>query len=167
MNETEDTQVAPTASSATDDTHPFDGLLASIRAAVAADASPEARANGAIACRSLLTALEARPGEPLTARSPKALPEASASPIASLLAQLRSMPRDKMFELLKQLATSPKSPLEGILARLAGMPREQLVELVNKQLRVLAPAGTPLQLPTGPRFHLIPIPQPRRPGGGA
>jgi hypothetical protein len=69
------------------------------------------------------------------------------------------MPRDKMLELLKQLATSPRSPLNGIVARLAEIPREQLIELINQQLRAMAPASAPIQPPAGPRFHLIPIPQ--------
>ena len=171
MSDPQATQATSPPADATEGSHPLDSVFASIRAAVAADASPEARAIGVIACRSILTALEANAGEPLAAPRPTAAPPTSpvagspTSPIAALLAQLASMPRDQMFELLKQLATSPSSPLTGILAQLSEMPREQLVELINKKLRALAPGGAPVPPPGGPRFHLISIPPlPRRSG---
>lgn len=159
MSDTEETQATPGASSAIENPHPLDDLIASIRAAVAVDASPDVRANGAAACRSLLAALETQAGQPLTMTRQPASSSAPRSPIAVLLAQLRLMPRDKVGDLLTQLVTSPKSPLDGILAQFAAMPREQLVDLINRQLRALAPAGAPLRSPAGPRFHLISIPQ--------
>jgi hypothetical protein len=167
MTDIEGPQAAPSATGETAGTQPLDSLVASIRAAIVPDATPETRAIAATACRALLTALETNAGEPLTTAQPTpASPASPTSPIVGLLARLASMPRDQMFDLLKQVATSPGSPVGGILKQLAGMPREQLVELVNKQLRALAPAGAAIQPPAGPRFHLIPIPQASRPGGG-
>lgn len=103
--------------------------------------------------------LTAEPHQPAAAA-----PTPAASPIAGLLAQFASMPRDKLFELLKQLLTSPRSPVGGILSQLAQMPREQLIELVNQRLRSLAPASAPVSPTAGPRFHMIPIPQAARRG---
>jgi hypothetical protein len=110
----------------------LDDLIASIRAAVARDASADARAIGATACRSILTALEAQAGQPLAAA-----PSAPASPVASLLTSL------------------------------ASMPREQLLDLVISKLRAALPPGTPTAVAGAPRFHLIQIPQMRPPGGGS
>jgi hypothetical protein len=160
MTDTPEPQAPALPASAPESSHPLDSVIASIRTAVATDASPEARAIGVTACRSIMAALEGKAGEPLGAPRPTATPPPASptSPIAMLLSQFASMPRDKMFEALKQLATSPSSPLGGILAQLAEMPRDQLVQLINQKLRGIAPAGTPVSPPSGPRFHLISIP---------
>ena len=71
----------------------MDELIESIRAAVAAEASPEARAAGANACRTILTALEAVAGEPLTSAV------ATPSPIAAAVAMLRGVPPDQLLDL--------------------------------------------------------------------
>lgn len=74
----------------------MDNLLESIRAAVAADASPEARAAGASACRTFLTALEGTVGQPLGAivATPPMVP-----PIADIVAALRGVPSDQLLDL--------------------------------------------------------------------
>src|SRR5262245_1817611 len=78
----QDTPSEPSPSEA-DVAPPLTTLIGAIRSAVAPGASPEARAAGATACRSILTVLEAKPGEPLAAApGPATLPT---SPIASLL----------------------------------------------------------------------------------
>lgn len=70
-------------------------LINSIRAAVADGASAEARAAGIAACRTLLNALDAKPGEPLgpTATTPT-------SPIAAMAMALRGVPPDQLLDLL-------------------------------------------------------------------
>lgn len=121
-----------------DITPPFAAMIAAIRSAVAPNASPQARSAGASACRSILIILEAKPGQPLIV-APPALPQPQ-SPLSSLLSQ------------------------PGLLNQLAAMSREQLLDLLRK----VTGAGSPrTQSPaTGaPRFHLIQIPQVRRPGG--
>lgn len=118
---------------------PLAALLAAIRSAVVQGASPEARAAGATACRSILTVLEAKPGHPLAAEPQR--PASPASPIAALLKQ------------------------PGFLAQLAAMSREQLLDLL-KQATGAMPARPQTPSSGAPRFHLIQIPQMRRPGGG-
>jgi hypothetical protein len=113
-------------------------LIAAIRAAVTRTATAEARAGGAIACRSLLTVLDAKPGQPLgAAPQPAGSPS---SPIASLFSQ------------------------PGFLSKLAAMSRDQLLDLV-KQITGAQPARTASPTSAGPRFHLIQLPQARRPDG--
>jgi hypothetical protein len=119
---------------------PLAAMIASIRSALAPNASPQARTDGAAACRSILTVLDAKPGQPLTGTPPTSTQPQS--PLASLLSQ------------------------PGLLAQLAAMSREQLLDLVKK---VTGAASPQPQSPTSgvPRFHLIQIPQVRRPGGGS
>lgn len=50
-------------------TFPAAGRADRLRAAVAKRASPEARAAGATACRSILTVLEAKPGQSLASNA--------------------------------------------------------------------------------------------------
>lgn len=117
---------------------PLVSLIASIRTALTRGASAEARAAGATACRSILTVLDAKPGQPLAA-SPQPLmaPASPASPLASLLSQ-------------------------PVLSRLAAMSREELINLL-KQVTGAMPARAPTPSTAAPRFHLIEIPQVRRP----
>ena len=72
----------------------MDQLIETIRAAIAPDASAEARAAGAQACRTILAALDAASGQPLAAASP--IP---ASPIASIVGALRGVPPDQLLDL--------------------------------------------------------------------
>lgn len=69
-------------------------LLEAIRAALAADASPEARTAGATACRTILTALDATAGEPMTAAV-----AAPPTPIAQIVGALRGVPADQLLDL--------------------------------------------------------------------
>jgi hypothetical protein len=68
-------------------------LLDTIRTAIAADASAEAKQAGAAACRTLLAALEAKAGDPLVSASAP-----TASPIANAIAMLRGMPVDQVLD---------------------------------------------------------------------
>lgn len=73
----------------------MDELLDTIRTSMAADATAEAKVAGATACRTLLAALETKPGEPLVATpTPTA-----ASPIANAISMLRGVPVDQLLDL--------------------------------------------------------------------
>jgi hypothetical protein len=128
----------PASSEVDDIAPPLAALLASIRVAVGPNASPDLRSAGASACRSILTVLDAKPGQPLTGGL--AAPTQPASPLASLLSQ------------------------PGLLTKLAAMSREQLLDLL-KQVTGAASQRTQSPATGGPRFHLIQIPQIRRPPG--
>ena len=72
-----------------------DNLIETIRAALAPDATPEARAAGVTASRAVLTALGAEPGQPL------APPPVQIGPTANAIAGLiRSTPPDQLLDLL-------------------------------------------------------------------
>ena len=84
-----------------------------IRAAVANNATPEARAAGAQACRTLLAALEATPGQPI-----EAAPQPGA-PLQAIVAALRGMP--------------PEQVLDVAIARLkAALPADTAVEAMPR-----------------------------------
>lgn len=132
------TAAAEPAPAAPDDiAPPLGALITAIRNAVAKGASPEARAAGAMACRSIATVLEAQPGQPMT------VPQQPASPASSIAA------------LLKQ---------PGFLNQLAAMSREQLLDLL-RQFTGATPARPQSPTSGAPRFHLIQLPPPRRPDG--
>jgi hypothetical protein len=119
---------------------PLASLIASIRAAVIPSASSETRAAGANACRSVLTVLEAKPGQPLAPTPQRTPPAAQASPLAALLSQ------------------------PGLLSKLAAMSRDELIALL-KQITSAMPARPITPLTAAPRFHLIEIPSARPPDG--
>lgn len=113
-------------------------LIETIRVAVQSDASEEAKHQGALACRTILTALDAKPGEPLVPpRDPNA-----AQPSAAVA---QSVP---VIEPLQVAA---------IVGALRGMPAEQLLDLAIARLRAALPkdATTPTIAPV--KFQIIPI----------
>jgi hypothetical protein len=71
----------------------MDNIIQSIQAALAADATPEARSAGVAACRAVLGALEARPGVPMESAQP------SSSPVAAIVASLRGVPVEQLLDL--------------------------------------------------------------------
>jgi len=74
----------------------MENLLESIRAALASDATPEARGAGIEACRAILTALGATAGEPLV--PPR---QVDVGPIAhSIATVIRSTPPDQLLDML-------------------------------------------------------------------
>lgn len=73
----------------------MDNVIDSIRAAIAGDATPEAKAAGATACRAILAALEGTPGQPLAA--PITIPPAAQ--IASAVSALRGVPAEQLLDL--------------------------------------------------------------------
>jgi hypothetical protein len=87
--------------------------LDAIRAAVAADATEEAKAAGVAACRTILGALEARPHEPLVAA------KQPADLIAAAVSLMRSVPAEQLLDLM--------------IARLrAALPADQAVSAVQR-----------------------------------
>jgi hypothetical protein len=106
-------------------------LIDAIRAAVAEDATVEAKQAGAQACRTILAALETEPGQPL-ADAPAAV---AASPGA----------------------TAPANPF----AALAGLDLDRALDLVIARLRAALPeekrAG--LSARPGMRIQLVPVPK--------
>ena len=119
---------------------PLASLIASIRAAVTPSASAEVRTAGANACRSILTVLEAKPGQPLAATPQRTSSTAQASPLATLLSQ------------------------PGLLSKLAAMSRDELIAVL-RQITGAMPARPTTPTTAAPRFHLIEIPSVRRPDG--
>ncbi|MCW5803918.1 MAG: hypothetical protein KIT31_16205 [Deltaproteobacteria bacterium] len=72
-------------------------LIETIRAALAAEAAPEARAEGIAACRSVLAALGAEARDPDAAAPPKIDVGPTAAAIAALV---RSTPPDQLLDLV-------------------------------------------------------------------
>jgi hypothetical protein len=108
-------------------------LIEQIQVAVASDATDEARAAGAQACRTILAALEATPGEALA--SPAAAPQAPTA--------------------------QPHIPAEVVRAAvtaLRGMPVEQLLDLAISRLRAALPPGADVAPIKPPAFQLVPVP---------
>ena len=106
-------------------------MIASIRSALTPNASPQARSAGAMAAQSILTVLEAKPGQPLTTALPA--PTRPLSPLATLLSQ-------------------------PSLNRLAAMSREELINLLKQVTGAVSPQ-TQSPASGAPRFHLIQIPR--------
>jgi hypothetical protein len=92
-----------------------DELMSAIRTALATDASPEARATGASACRAILRGLE-------PAQLRNAAPPSSPSSPASMLAG---------------------TPLGAALGALNSVPREQILEFLVSGLRAVLGHGSP------------------------
>ena len=113
-------------------TPPLARMIASIHAALSRGASAEARAVGATACHSILTVLEAKPGQPLAATPPPA--NVPTSPLTALLSQ------------------------PGLLSKLAAMSREQLLDLL-KQFTGAMPTAAQAPASAGPRFHIVEVPR--------
>jgi hypothetical protein len=69
-------------------------LLESIQTALAPGATDDMRAAGIAACRSILTALEATLGEPMTVA-----PVAPPTPVTAIVGALRGVPPDQLLDL--------------------------------------------------------------------
>ena len=107
----------------------MEALIESVRAALAGDAGEEARAAGADACRTILTALDAKPGEPMAA---------PASAIASA-------------------APAPGLPVAAIVSAPGSMPTDQLLEAAIARLRAALPPGTDIPRAAPLKFHIVPL----------
>lgn len=72
-------------------------LLEAIRAAIATDASAQTRAAGAHACRTILTALETKPGETMPVTAP--VGDSPTTQIAQMLGTLGGVPAEQLLDL--------------------------------------------------------------------
>jgi hypothetical protein len=72
----------------------MDALIEAIRVAVAPDAPNDARAAGAAACRTILTTLDAQPGEQMVTA---VLPEPAQ--LATLIGAMRGVPTEQLLDL--------------------------------------------------------------------
>lgn len=90
----------------------MEALLETIRLATANDATDEVRAAGATACRTILIALDAKPGDPLLPPTAPVVPD---SPIAAVVAGLRGVPVDQLLDLaiakLRTLVPADVTPI--------------------------------------------------------
>jgi hypothetical protein len=69
-------------------------FIEAIRVAIAPDATAEARATGATACRAILSALDATPDEAMSAA-----PVAAISQATAIIGALRGVPPDQLLDL--------------------------------------------------------------------
>ena len=107
-------------------------LIEAIHVALQPDATDEAKHQGALACRTILTALETREGEPRAA--PKEGPTAPEPPIG-------------------RPAIEPQQ-VAAFVAGLRGLPPEQLLERAIMALRAAMPAAAvPTVAPL--KFHIV------------
>jgi hypothetical protein len=86
-------------------------LFDAIRAATAPDANDDTKAAGADACRAILRALEAKPGEPLV-QDP-----APTTPVQTVIAALGSVPPEQLLDLAiakLKAALPPGTELEPV-----------------------------------------------------
>lgn len=104
-------------------------MIETIRVAVQSDASDDAKHQGALACRAILTVLEAKPGEPLN--TPSAAP-ATPPPIGP-----------------PQIA--------AIVGAFRGMDPDQLLDLAITRLRAALPADAAVPTVAPLRFQILPI----------
>lgn len=109
----------------------LDELITSIRAAVLPEASAQARAAGAAACRTILAALDTPVGQPLANAPPAAT--SPISPLRGLLSQLASMSREEIFEFLRDKFPAGASP--GKATQPPAAPRFPLIPLPQVPLR--------------------------------
>jgi hypothetical protein len=89
----------PDDNDTSDTAHRTDELVAAIHAALASDASPDARSAGASACRAILRELEPAPprnGAPPS--SPASM--LTGTPLGAALGALTSIPREQVLEFL-------------------------------------------------------------------
>lgn len=105
----------------------MDPLIQTIHAAIAPDASDEAKHQGALACRTILATLEPRPAQPPT-------PVASAAQITALVGALRGMPLDQLLDMA--IDRLRKAVLNAGTAPAASPLQFQMVPVAS-----LAPSG--------------------------
>ena len=113
----------------------MDTLIEAIRVALLPDATDEAKHQGALACRTILTALDTKKGEPIAASTESPTPSPPPTPPAFQPEQVAA-----------------------IVGALRGMSPEQLLDLAISRLRAALPANvapTPVAPPI--RFQIIPV----------
>jgi hypothetical protein len=112
----------------------MDDLIEAIRAACASDASDDIKERGAQACRTILTALDAKAGEPLAALTPTPTEPAASAETVPAGAQIAAL-----------------------VGALKGVPPEQLLDMAIARLRAALPKDTSAPVVAPVRFQIIPI----------
>ena len=132
-------------------------LLETIRAAIAASANDEARAAGAHACRTILTVLEAKPGEPLATTAPE-VATTQASSIIDVVAG------DAASTDVPAAPTAGADPgqIASMISALRGIPVDQLLDLAIARMRAALPKGIEVPRPEPVKFHIIQLPRVKR-----
>jgi hypothetical protein len=165
----------------------MEDLLTLIRAASGAGATSETRHAAASACRTLLQALEAAPGDALAGQAPPTAahvepvaprdaeqPQLVIPPVAVPAAALAGPVASAHSSVVGALPDAPSRSIDptavaAIVASLRGIPPEQLLDIAIARLRAAlppAPAMAPVAQPL--RFQLVPVPaqsSPPRRGG--
>lgn len=123
-------------------------LIEAIRVALLSDATDEARHQGALACRTILTALEAKKGEPLVSppvEAPTAQPPTEPAP-----AEATPTPAPTP-------AAVPFAPQQIVqmVTVLRGLPPEQLLDMAIDRLRKALPEGVTVAPVQPLRFPIL------------
>lgn len=105
----------------------MDDLIEAIRVACASDATDDIKQRGAQACRTLLTAFDAKAGEPL-----------ASTPAAE---STNTVP--------------PGAQIAAIVGALKGLPPEQLLDMAIARLRAALPKDTPAPAVASLRVPII------------
>lgn len=111
----------------------MDDLIETIRVACASDATDDIKERGAQACRTILTALDAKAGEPLAAPPPPTEAAATAESVPT------------------------GAQIAALVGALKGVPPEQLLDMAIARLRAALPKDTPAPAVAPVRFQIIPI----------
>lgn len=112
----------------------MDDLIEAIRVACASDATDDIKQRGAQACRTILTALDAKAGEPLAAPTP---------PLTDTAPTAETVPAG--------------TQIAALVGALNGVPPEQLLDMAIARLRAALPKDTPAAAVAPLRFQIIPI----------
>jgi len=102
-------------------------LIESIKMATASDANDETRAAGAVACRTILSALEVKAGEPMAPAASESAPSTAAH-VAGLVGALRQLPPEQLLDLAiaRLRAALPTgvqvAPVEPVRFHIAQLP---------------------------------------------
>ena len=110
-------------------------LIETIRVAVQGDATDDAKQQGANACRTILTALEAKAGEPLVPASSDSAAPPSTSP-----------------------SIEPQK-VAAFIGALRNVPVDQLLDLAIARLRAALPAESTTPAVAPVRFQIVPVAQ--------
>ena len=127
----------------------MDNLVEAVRLALRDDADSVARCAGLVACREILSTLEASTAAPKAEPAPGAPPPSSPAP-ESVAAQPPVPPIDT-------------AAIATLVASLGKLPPEQLLDLAISRLRAALPQGTSVPAPSPLRFQLVPLHHLERP----
>lgn len=126
-------------------------LIETIRSAIADNASDDARAAGADACRTLLAALDAKAGEATTPMIPAApgcsndTPNPAAPPVATAVSNA--------------IQSTDPAQIANVISALRGIPVDELLDLAIARMRAALPAGVETPRVEPLKFHIVQLPR--------